>query len=252
MTTRSSSDNTVHLGGRIISDRVVAQLLEELGTGRWAGGGRLPAELDLAGELGVSRTVIRDALSTMERAGYVERVRGIGTVVNRAVLSLRSRLDQKLEYYPLIRSFGSYPHADGIQIQPLRASGELAQSLEVEPGADLICIRKRVLADSTPVIYSINYLPRSLLGGQDYTKLDLGGSIFEALEQSCGQQVSSTVAHIKASCGDAAIRTAMRLAPGEAMLLLDEVCYTRLCRPVLRALSYYTNFFDFSLLRKLL
>ena len=47
-------------------------------------------------------------MSEMERAGYVERVRGIGTVVNRAVLSLRSRLDQKLEYYPLIRSFGSY------------------------------------------------------------------------------------------------------------------------------------------------
>ena len=186
MTTRSSSDNTVHLGGRIISDRVVAQLLEELRTGRWAGADRLPAELDLAGELGVSRTVIRDALSTMERAGYVERVRGIGTVVNRAVLSLRSRLDQKLEYYPLIRSFGSYPHADGIQIQPLRASGELAQSLEVEPGADLICIRKRVLADSTPVIYSINYLPRSLLGGQDYTKLDLGGSIFGAELRAAG------------------------------------------------------------------
>ena len=76
--------------------------------------------------------------------------------------------------------------------------------------------------------------------------------MFEVLEQDCGQQVSSTVAHIKASCGDAAIRAAMRLAPGEAMLLLDEVCYTRLCRPVLRALSYYTNFFDFSILRKLL
>ena len=72
------------------------------------------------------------------------------------------------------------------------------------------------------------------------------------LDHVCGQQVSSTVALIKASCGDEPIRSAMRLAPGEAMLLLDEVCYTRLCRPVLRALSYYTNFFDFSILRKLL
>ena len=43
-----------------------------------------------------------------------------------------------------------------------------------------------------------------------------------------------------------------RLAPGEAMLLLDEVCFNRLCRPVMRSLSYYTNFFDFSILRKLL
>ena len=196
--------------------------------------------------------MIRDALSTLERAGYVERVRGIGTVVNRAVLSLRSRLDQKLEYYPLIRSFGSYPHADGIQIQPIRAGEELAQSLGLETGADIICIRKRVLADSTPVIYSINYLPRALLGGRDYTRVDLAGSIFEVLDQVCGQPVSSTVAHIKASCGDEAIRAAMRLAPGEAMMLLDEVCYTRLCRPVLRALSYCTNFFDFSILRKLL
>ena len=42
------------------------------------------------------------------------------------------------------------------------------------------------------------------------------------------------------------------LAPGEAMLLLDEICYNRLCHPVMRSLSYYTNFFDFSILRKLL
>ena len=91
------------LGGAVISDRVVASLLDELRTGRYAHADRLPAEVDLAAELGVSRTVIRDALSEMERAGYVERVRGIGTVVNRSVLGLRSRLDQKLEYYPLIR-----------------------------------------------------------------------------------------------------------------------------------------------------
>ena len=102
------------LGGAVISDRIVSALLEELRTGRYAQADRLPAEVDLAAELGVSRTVIRDALSEMERAGYIERVRGIGTVVNRSVLGLRSRLDQKLEYYPLIRSFGSYPHADGI------------------------------------------------------------------------------------------------------------------------------------------
>ena len=123
----SALTSSNRLGGAVISDRIVASLLEELRTGRYARADRLPAEVDLAAELGVSRTVIRDALSEMERAGYVERVRGIGTVVNRTVLSLRSRLDQKLEYYPLIRSFGSYPHADGIQVFPIRAGEELAR-----------------------------------------------------------------------------------------------------------------------------
>ena len=240
------------LGGAVISDRVVASLLEELTNGRYAQADRLPAEVDLATELGVSRTVIRDALSEMERAGYVERVRGIGTVVNRAVLGLRSRLDQKLEYYPLIRSFGSYPHADGIQVMLLRAGEEMAHALALEVGDEVICIKKRILADTTPVIYSIDYLPRSLFGSRDYTRIDLTGDIFEILEQECHQQISSNVAHLKASCGDDSIRAAMRLAPGEAMLLLDEVCFNRLCRPVMRSLSYYTNFFDFSIVRKLL
>ena len=170
----------------------------------------------------------------------------------RSVLNLRSRLDQKLEYYPLIRSFGSYPHADGIQIYPVRAGEELARDLAIEPGDDVICIKKRILADTTPVIYSIDYLPRALFGNRDYTRIDLSGDIFDVLERECRQQVASNVAHLKASCGDEPIRAAMRLAPGEAMLLLDEICYNRLCHPVMRSLSYYTNFFDFSILRKLL
>ena len=220
------------LGGAVISDRIVSALLEELRTGRYAQADRLPAEVDLAAELGVSRTVIRDALSEME--------------------NLRSRLDQKLEYYPLIRSFGSYPHADGIQIYPVRANEELARELAIEPGDEVICIKKRILADTTPVIYSIDYLPRALFGSRDFTRIDLSGDVFEVLERECRQQVASNVAHLKASCGDESIRAAMRLAPGEAMLLLDEICYNRLCHPVMRSLSYYTNFFDFSILRKLL
>ena len=244
--------NSSRLGGVEFSDRIVANLLDQLRNGRYAGTDHLPPVVVLAAEMGVSRTVIRDALSEMERAGYIERVRGIGTVVNRAVLNLRSRLDQKLEYYDLIRSFGSYPHADGIQVSTLRAGEEMAASLEIHPGDELICVKKRVLADTAPVIYSINYLPRALFGSRDITRLDLTASAFDILEQECHQQVSSNVAHLKASCGDETIRAAMRLAPGEAMLLLDEVCYNRLCKPVMRSLSYYTNFFDFSILRKLL
>ena len=98
----------------------------------------------------------------------------------------------------------------------------------------------------------MDYLPKALFNGRDYTRIDLTGSIFDILERECHQQISSNVAHLKASCGDEAIRSAMRLAPGEAMLLLDEVCFNRLCKPVMHSLSYYTNFFDFSILRKLL
>ncbi len=240
------------LGGAVISDRIVSNLLESLCNGPLVNCERLPAEVDLAESMGVSRTVIRDALSELEREGYIERVRGIGTVVNRDVLHLRSRLDQKLEYYALIRSFGSYPHADSFQIFTTEATADIAESLHIYPGAPLICIKKRVLADTKPVIYSINYLPKSLFGSRDCSRIDMTPSVFEVLEKECGQQPSSTVAHIRASYGDESIRSSMRLAPDDAMLLLDEVCYNRLCNPIMRSFSYYTNFFDFSILRKML
>ena len=69
------------LGGELRSQQAARRLLEELRRGRYADAAQLPSELELADVLGVSRTVVRDALSDLERDGYVERVRGIGTDV---------------------------------------------------------------------------------------------------------------------------------------------------------------------------
>ncbi len=248
---QNNLETTNRLGGNVISERIVKNLLDEIRTGLYSDCQNLPAEVELAVRLGVSRTVIRDALSEMERAGYIERVRGIGTIINRAVIGMHSRLDQKLEYYPLIRAHGSFPHADRIQIYPMHAEADLAQSLQINEGDEVICIQKRVLADTTPVIYSIDYLPRHLFGDRDYSRIDLTPSVFDVLEHECGQQVSSNLAKIKASCGSEAIRTAMQLKADDAMLLLDEICFNRTCKPIMRSYSYYTDFFDFSILRKM-
>ena len=63
--------DTPVLGGALISSQVVEKLLEEMRTGCYAQGARLPAEIELAAHLQVSRTVVRDALSEMEREGFV-------------------------------------------------------------------------------------------------------------------------------------------------------------------------------------
>ena len=43
----SSSSSSIRLGGAVISDRIVAALLDELRTGCYADADRLPAEVDL-------------------------------------------------------------------------------------------------------------------------------------------------------------------------------------------------------------
>jgi DNA-binding FadR family transcriptional regulator len=62
-------------------DRVLSFLRDELMSGRLKAGDRLLPERDLAGALGVSRPVIREALTALSTLGAVETRRGYGTVV---------------------------------------------------------------------------------------------------------------------------------------------------------------------------
>jgi DNA-binding FadR family transcriptional regulator len=62
-------------------DRVLSFLRDELMSGRLKTGDRLLPERDLASALGVSRPVIREALTALSTLGAVEIRRGYGTVV---------------------------------------------------------------------------------------------------------------------------------------------------------------------------
>ena len=167
------------LGGSLISSQIVSRLVEELRCGCYAEATRLPPETELAAAMGVSRTVIRDALSELEREGLVERVRGIGTVVNRSVVALDHRLDQKFEYCEMIRSMGYTPFIDQVQVRPISANEDLATSLGLRPGAPVLMVRKRVRADEHPVIASVDYLSSALFHGQDLDRLDFSRPIFD-------------------------------------------------------------------------
>jgi GntR family transcriptional regulator, transcriptional repressor for pyruvate dehydrogenase complex len=55
-----------------VAGRVFAQLSEEILSGRYAAGEKLPTQRTLAGELGVTMTALREALKRLEQLGLVE------------------------------------------------------------------------------------------------------------------------------------------------------------------------------------
>ncbi|MEU6705986.1 FadR/GntR family transcriptional regulator [Streptomyces wuyuanensis] len=64
-----------------LADRVAAILAEEIESGRLAEGDKLPTEVELVRQLGVSRTVVREAVSRLRSAGLVEPRQGRGVFV---------------------------------------------------------------------------------------------------------------------------------------------------------------------------
>ena len=239
------------LGGALLSAHAAQRLLQEIAAGRWAAADRLPPEVELAAALGVSRTVVRDALSELERGGYIERVRGIGTVVNRGVAALDHRMDRKVEFTRRIAESGRTPHTDHLLVTRQAADADAAAALGMTPGQTVLVVTKRMLADDVPVLLCTDTLPLELFGGRRLDGVDFARPIFDILQQECGIQTSSTIAHLRAVPGAAAERRLLRLGPDKALLELQETCYSRLCRPVVRSRTLYTDYFDFALVRKL-
>ena len=239
------------LGGALLFAHAAQRLLQEIAAGRWAAADRLPPEVELAAALGVSRTVVRDALSELERGGYIERVRGIGTVVNRGVAALDHRMDRKVEFTRRIAESGRTPHTDHLLVTRQAADADAAAALGMTPGQTVLVVTKRMLADDVPVLLCTDTLPLELFGGRRLDGVDFARPIFDILQQECGIQTTSTIAHLRAVPGAAAERRLLRLGPDKALLELQETCYSRLCRPVVRSRTLYTDYFDFALVRKL-
>ncbi|MFS2092986.1 FadR/GntR family transcriptional regulator [Pseudomonas sp. Pseusp11] len=76
-----------------LSQGLEALLSEHIFEGRLRGGEKLPTEAALMLEHGVSRTVVREAMSRLQAAGMVETRHGIGTFVRGSALSLGAFID---------------------------------------------------------------------------------------------------------------------------------------------------------------
>lgn len=239
-----------HMGGETIANKLTARLMEELRKGEFSEAERLPSEVELAAKYKVSRSVIRDVLSNLERECLVERVRGLGTIIHRDVVEFSHRLDLKSEYYDLIQATGARPGVDQVKLYEKEADAQLAGRLGLKPGTPLIVCEKRILADGVPVIYSIDSLAKHLFTKVDWKMLDWSTPVFDLLEQYCGIVVDTDIAGIQAVMGEEKIRKAMELKPDQLLLMMDELGCYKLTRPIFHTHAYYTSFFDFTILRR--
>lgn len=123
--------------------QVAQQLIELIDKGSIAAGQRLPSERDLAGEFGVSRPTIREAMIALEIAGVVEIRSGSGVyILERSGATSPTATDQGpgpfeiLEARRLIEGEACALAAERINEQQLEELSELLQAIEKENEQD--------------------------------------------------------------------------------------------------------------------
>jgi GntR family transcriptional regulator len=227
-----------------LTDQVKAHLKEMILSGEFPDG-RIPAEMELAEALGVSRTTIRDALSRLEMEGAISRRQGAGTFVNNPVLQIHSRLEEIWGYEAMLEAHGFTPSTRVIDSVETAASSTLlhpsaAADLRLAPDDGVLLLEKLFLENDVPVILTQNVVPLRLLL-EPYSPEDLPLPIYEFLEALGRQRLSYYLTEIVPVAADETMAGVLQVNVGTPLVSFDETGYNEDNQPIVKAYSYFRD-----------
>lgn len=158
-------------------------LSREIIAGRLSPGDQLPAEPDIAGHFGVSRSVVRQALMRLDQEGLVRRAHGAGTFVLRN--RQRSWLVQDVAgfFRDEVERHGHEVTSEilrlGVEPMPLWAT----DALSVPEGSQGVVLERLRSVDGALTVYDLNYLIAELAPVVFQLEDDPHGSLYEVLQQ---------------------------------------------------------------------
>ncbi len=225
--------------GPSLTEQVTAHLKAQILEGAFADG-RIPPETELATDLGVSRTTVRDALSRLEHEGAIYRRQGSGTFVNPQGLQIRSRLEEIWSYEQVLQDHGYTPSVRVLSVRTEPASSGDSKALEVDEGTPLLVMDKLFLEDDEPVMLTTNRIPRCEVNGKA-GKREAAAPIFEFLENQCERQLSYYLSDLVPTVLGPDQADLLGVDPGTPALSFDEVGYDTGSRPIVSAVSYFRD-----------
>jgi GntR family transcriptional regulator len=204
-------------------------LEDEIASGRWAPGHRVPSEPSVCDQFRVSRTTVRQALAELEGEGLVRREKGRGTFV----------AERRSTSWLLQSSHGFYDEAarrgHRVVSKVLRAGTEVlppwaADALGLPEGGEGVTIERLRWIDERLVMYVLNHLPVDL--AETLLEADLeNGSLYRVLEDRHGLTVVGGRRVVEAVIAEHELARLLDVAPGDPLLFVESVSWDASLRP---------------------
>jgi GntR family transcriptional regulator len=218
--------------------------------GAFRPGTRLPTEAELCQMLGVSRTVVREAIRVLEEDGLVSRRHGVGTFVRDH--PILKNLNLNFGITEMIESAGLTPGTSHFAIETEVADQELAEQLRVALGTPLVTIRRVRTADGRPVVYSLDTLTESLVQRAGFDpQLLLTQSIYSVLQTTLGQVIEYGIARLLPMTAPSEVAEKLHLPPNVLTLYIVQTDYSPDEEPLVYSREYHLpDAFDFIVWRR--
>jgi GntR family transcriptional regulator len=218
----------------VVADQLRATIL----SGALEPGSQLPSEKELVDALGVSRATLRESLRTLENQGLIIRRHGVGTFVRSH--SILKNLNVNHGISDMIASAGSIPGTSHLIIREEQADADLAESLNIEPNANVVVVERVRVADDRPVVYSLDIFARSLTPktaeGLHFLR---ERSIYEYFHSELNLTIHHGIAKLSAVKADRELSRHLGICEGSALLYIRQVDYLSDEQPVLLSIEYH-------------
>jgi len=190
---------------------------------------RLPTEMELSDQFGVSRETIRKSLKSLEEAGIIRRRPRAGTfLVKLPAKAFDERLTGPIEEF---RELGTTTTTKLIRQGPIAAPADVASAFGLAAGTAVYEFRRLRVLGSQPLLLLDAYFPLHI--GRKFSKRDLDGAlVVPALREIVPSRLREEYQQIDAIQARGELARQLRLASGAPILLVKRLFLDAAGNPV--------------------
>jgi len=208
----------------------------------WKVGQKLPSEYELAKYFNVSRETLRAAIKLLEQEGKLLVKHGVGTFVIKPLPMIPSRLEFLQSIGTMIKLSGLSEEENKEMIGEVTCTQEWAAALNIAEGSPVVKLERIRYADGEAVAYSINIMPKELVGDA-FERVDFSGSLFGFLENKCKIQIARADTELLVPLKKDKYVARLQVDKEEetAVILMKQLHYDEQNKEVLYSFDYLRN-----------
>jgi GntR family transcriptional regulator len=226
-----SIDHKSHVPLHIQAETLLRSIIADP---QYADGKLLPNEVDLAKQLAISRTTIRQALNKLVYEGLLIRKKGIGTKVSTS--SVSSKSNNWLSFSQEMKARGIPIKNFELHVSWVLPPESVANFFEISTDKKILKLERLRGKPEGPFVYFVSYFhPRVGLTGEE----DFKRPLYEILEKDHMVIANLSQEEISAKAADKFIAGKLEVEQGSPILFRKRFVFDQGDRPIEYNLGYY-------------